>query len=94
MKLLNVRLNPEDARMAEHLRRGGVAISAIVRDAIRAAYDRQVTGRRSGRRAKDIMADIYRQYPDPPNLPPREFDVHDRRSARRAILKRLQQRRG
>jgi hypothetical protein len=36
-----------------------------------------------------IMRRIFEQHPDPPNLAPRRYDVHDRAAARRAILRRL-----
>ena len=89
MKLLNVRLGPEDARMAATLRQHGVQVSRVVRQAIRAEYARRLAGRAQGRRASDIVVDIYAAHPDPADLPPREYDVHDRQGARRAIRKRL-----
>jgi hypothetical protein len=36
-----------------------------------------------------IVDGILRQYPDPPDLPPRSYDVYDRRQARDAIRRRL-----
>jgi hypothetical protein len=72
MKLLNVRLGPEDARKAARLR-----------EAARAA-------RRS---ASEIMADIYREYPDRPNRPRGERDLSDRVKVRRLIRQRLRPRR-
>ena len=92
MKLLNVRLGPEDARIAAELRKHGVELSSVVREAIRAAYSARP--RRGGRRrASDIMADIYAQIPDPPRLAPARYDLRDRRSVRRAIADRLRRRR-
>jgi hypothetical protein len=35
------------------------------------------------------MWKIFEEYPDPPDLPPRDYDVHDRREARRAVRRRL-----
>ena len=93
MKLLNVRLRPEDARMAAHLRREGVPISGVVRDAIRAAYERRAAARAPRRRASEIMADIYREHPDHPGLPPGKRDLRDRRSVRRVIRERLRRQR-
>lgn len=85
MKLLNVRLGPEDARIAAELRREGVRLSRIVREALRAAH----AGRRAGRsrrlRASDVMAEIYACLPDPPGLARRRVDLRDRQSVRRAI---------
>ena len=89
MPLLNVRLTPEDARRAAALRKSGVPISRLVREAIRAEYDQRLPRRR----ASEVMAEIYLAHPDPPGLPPRTYDVTDRADARRAIAKRLRGRR-
>ena len=89
MKLLNVRLGPEDARRAARLREAGVPISRVVREAIRAAHERHVTARVSRRRASEIMADIYREHPDPRNLPRGKRDLTDRAGVRRVIRQRL-----
>ena len=85
MKLLNVRLDDEDARKAVRLRQAGVQLSRVVREAIRAAYDRQLGGRAPRRDPGEIMAEIYAAYPDPPGLPPRRLDLRDRRAVRRAV---------
>lgn len=92
MKLLNVRLGPEDARMAADLRKGGIQISRVVRDAIRAAHERQAVAPVSRMRAREIMTNIYREYPDPPNLPRATRDLRDRGSVRRVIRQRLRRR--
>jgi hypothetical protein len=89
MKLLNVRLGPEDARMVARLQEQGLPISSLVRDAIRAAYKRQRTAAHSGRRAREIMADIYREHPDPLVLRSRRRDLRNRRKVRREIRARL-----
>jgi hypothetical protein len=92
MRLLNVRLGPEDARIAAELRKEGIQLSRVVRDALRAAHSaRGVSGRRR-RRASDIMAEIYAQYPDPPRLGRRRVDLSDRRSLRRVIVAQLKRR--
>lgn len=93
MPLLNVRLTPEDARRAAALRESGVLISRLVRESIRAEYDRRIPRRRRRRRASAVMAGIYADYPDPPDLPPRDYDVSDREAARRAIVKVLRRKR-
>jgi predicted nucleic acid-binding protein len=64
MKLLNVRLSPEDVRRAAALRTHGVLVSHIVREAIRSAYERRAGGRGGRRRASAIMAEIYREHPE------------------------------
>ena len=83
-RLINVRLDTERLRKAQALRERGVALSDVVREAI----DERFLELRSASRpdAKAIIRRIFDQYPDPPDLPPREYDVHDRRAARRAIL--------
>src|SRR3989442_7906789 len=83
VKLLNVRLGPDDARMAARLREAGIPISRVVRAAIRAAHERHAAARVSRRPASEIMADIYREYPDPPNPPRGERDPRDRARVRR-----------
>ena len=93
MKLLNVRLSVDDARKTAQLRSRGVRISGIVREAIRAAYDAHVTQRAKPRRGTAIMAEIYAQFPDPPNLPPAPYHLRDRRSVRSAIVEKMGQRR-
>lgn len=65
MKLLNVRLAPEDARMAARLREAGIPISRLVREAIRAAHARHAPARAARKRPSELMASIYREHPDP-----------------------------
>jgi hypothetical protein len=89
MKLLNVRLNDEDARIADHLRRAGVEISSLVREALRAEYARRKNGRKDRRPASEILSEIYARNPAPPDDPARDYDVHDRNQAREAILRKL-----
>jgi post-segregation antitoxin (ccd killing protein) len=93
MKLLNVRLDEDDARRAGELRKAGVQISRLVRDAIRAEHDERIGKRRKRKGARDIIARIYAEHPDPPGLPRRRFDLRDRRAVRRAIGPRLGRRR-
>ena len=88
MKLVNVRLNADDARLVAELKKRGVELSGLVREAIREAYAAERRGR-TGRRVADIMAEIYAELPDPAGLPPARYDLRDRRSVRRAIARRL-----
>ena len=56
------------------------------------AHAELLSGNLADRRLADVRAlvrRIFEQYPDPPGLPPRNYDVHDRHAARRAILRRL-----
>jgi hypothetical protein len=93
MSLLNVRLAPEDARLAAALREAGVPISDIVRSAIRAEYARRIGESRDRRRPSRIVADILASLPDPPDLPARGFEADDRPAMRRHIVARLARRR-
>lgn len=38
---------------------------------------------------REIVRGLFERHPDPPGLPPRDYDVHDRRDARAAIRRRL-----
>jgi hypothetical protein len=87
-RLVNVRLDAERLRKAQALRERGVTLSDVVREAIDerfAALGRP--GSRSDVRA--ILTRIFEQHPDPPNLPPRDCDLHDRRAARVTIQRKL-----
>jgi hypothetical protein len=90
---LNVRLSADDARRAVELRKTGVKISRIVREAIRAEHDRRVQRPRSQQGTAEILSEIYAAHPDPPRAPRRAFDLRDRKAARQAILRKLQRRR-
>lgn len=93
MSLLNVRLNPEDARMAAELRRAGVPISGLVREAIRREYDRRLGPDRRPTRPSLLVAEILASLPDPGDLPAREFSAANGAEVRRHISKKLAQRR-
>ena len=91
-RLVNVRLDERRLKRARKLRAKGITLSDLVRDAIDRQYEQLV---KSGdRRDIDaIMTEIYERYPDPSGLHPRDYDVHDRRAARRAILRKLRRKR-
>ena len=93
MKLLNVRLAPADVRKAEALQKQGVEISTVVREAIRAEYERRRGRRGNGRKPSEIVKDIIVRNPAPPDEPPRDYNVHHRHEARAAILKKFSRRR-
>lgn len=86
-RLINVRLDADRLRKAQRLRERGIALSDVVREAI----DERFSELRSTSRidVTAIVRRIFEEYPDPPDLPPRDYDVHDRRAARGAILRRL-----
>jgi hypothetical protein len=87
-RLVNVRLDVERHRKAETLRAHGVTMSKVLRDAIDERFAAIV---RSERRhdVRAIVTRLYERYPDPPGLRPRRYDIHDRRAARRAVLRKL-----
>lgn len=87
-RLVNVRLDEERIRKAQKLREKGIALSDLVREAIDERFE-EVTGPRATRDVKAAIARIFVQFPDPPELPPRTYDVHDRRAARAAIVEKL-----
>lgn len=93
MPLLNVRLSADDAQRAAELRKTGVQISRLVREAIRVEHDRRVQRRRAQQGTAQMLAEIYAAYPDPPPAPRRAYDLRDRTAAREAILRKLRRRR-
>lgn len=86
-RLVNVRLDEERLRKARRLRERGVTLSAVVRDAIDERFGAHEA--LTPDEATAIIARIYDQYPDPGEAPQRTYNVHDRRAARGAILRRL-----
>jgi hypothetical protein len=87
-RLVNVRLDEKRLQKARQLRASGIPLSEVVRDAIDQRYDRLLKSSRP-RDVESIMKQIYEDFPDPPDLPARGYDVHDRVAARRAILRKL-----
>ena len=75
-RLVNVRLDADRLRKARKLRDRGVALSDVVREAIDERF-LQLKSAPSGDVAS-IVRRIFEEYPDPPDLPPREYHVHDR----------------
>ena len=87
-RLVNVRLDEERLRKARVLRERGVVLS----DLVRAAIDERFETLASSRGPSDIralVARVHEEHPDPADLPPRTYDVHDRLAARRAIRRTL-----
>jgi hypothetical protein len=86
-RLINVRLDADRLRKAQHLREHGVTLSDVVREAIDERYSRVRSA--SPADVKALVRRIFEQCPDPADLPPRDYDVHDRRAARGAILRKV-----
>ena len=91
-RLVNVRLDERRLRRARKLRVAGIPLSDLVREAIDRRYE-QIVESSEPRDVAAIMERIYEQCPDPPDLPPRDYDVHNRTEATRAILRKLQTKR-
>jgi hypothetical protein len=91
--LVNVRLDEDRIKKVRRLRAHGISMSDVVREAI----DQRFEALEATRAVTDpiaIVRAIFEKYPDPPS--PRRrvtVNVHDRRSARRAILKHLKRER-
>ena len=93
MSLINVRLSPDDARRAAALRKAGIQISDVVREAIRAEYLRTRSVQAGKRRPSLIMKEILASLPDPEDMPARSVDPTDRHAVRRHIAATLRDRR-
>lgn len=91
-KLVNVRLDEEHARKVRALQEQGVTLSELVRDAVDQRYAAVCEAPPSEDVAVALQR-IFEQYPEPPGLPPRDYDVHDRKAAQRAIREHLKRRR-
>ena len=87
-RLVNVRLDEERLRKARMLREQGLALSDLIREAIDERFE-QLNRSRKVRDVRNIIQRIFEQYPDPADLPPRAYNVHDRKASRDAILERL-----
>jgi hypothetical protein len=85
--LINVRLDSERLRKARTLRERGVRLSDVVREAIDERFLRLRF--ESEADVKTMIRKIFEKYPDPPGLPARDYNVHDRGAARQAILRKL-----
>ena len=85
--LINVRLDSERLRKVRTLRERGVRLSDVVREAIDERFLRLRL--ESEADVKTLIRKIFEQYPDPPGLPARGYQVHDRGAARQAILRKL-----
>lgn len=91
-RLVNVRLDEARVRKARALRARGVVLSDLVREAIDARFE-EISKAWEPRDVSAIVARVFDEYPDPPDLPPRTYRVQDRSAAREAILKQLRKRR-
>jgi|SRR5687767_13693487 hypothetical protein len=88
-KVFNVRLSPEDAKRVQALRKAGVALSSLVRSAIRAEHER-LYPRPKWRSARELLERLYAEFPPPPPDATAPKRGSDRKSMQRAIRERLQ----
>jgi len=88
MKMINVRLAPDDERRAEALQKSGVTVSEIVRRAIRAEYERRVPASKKGRNMADLVAEIHARHPVTGRRP--RVDLTDRHAVQRFIRAQIQ----
>jgi hypothetical protein len=89
MKVISVRLNADDARKVAVLRKDGVSISSLFREAIRAEYNLRRKPKRNTRKPSEIIEELMARYPTPPDTPRRNYNVHNRHEARAAIIRKL-----
>jgi hypothetical protein len=89
---VNVRLDEDRLRKARKLRERGIVLADVVRAAIDDRFLQMQSARPDGS-AASVMRRIFDEYPDPPDLPPRGYDVHDRVAARRAVRRVLNRKR-
>jgi hypothetical protein len=87
-RLVNVRLDEERLRKAKELRKSGVSLSDVLREAIDDRFER-LTPRRSPGDAAAILQSLDERYPMPPDAKPLDYNVHDRRQASEAIRRYL-----
>jgi post-segregation antitoxin (ccd killing protein) len=86
MKLLNVRLAPEDARAVARLRAKGVSISHLVRQAIR-AEDAQAS--RAAPEVDEVLATMLARHPTPDGSVAPGVNAADRKQVAQLIRSRL-----
>ncbi|HEY2384441.1 MAG TPA: hypothetical protein VGK48_24960 [Terriglobia bacterium] len=92
VRLVNVRLDDKRLKKAQRLRSQGITLSDLVREAIDERYEKLIESPRQAD-AEAIIREIHKEYPDPPGLPARDYNVHNRNEARRGILRNLHRKR-
>ncbi|MBI2919606.1 MAG: hypothetical protein HYY18_00815 [Planctomycetes bacterium] len=91
MPLVNVRLDDDDARKAGALRKAGIPVSSVLREAIRTEYARRIEGPNARLKPSELVAEIIARFPDAGRRT--EVDATDRRAVRRHIRRALRRRR-
>jgi len=92
MRLLNVRLDDDDARLVRLLRDRGISVSDVVRGALRAEAQRIRPRERLD--VDELLAELDRTYPAPKGTArTARVDTTDRRAVQRFIRATLRKRR-
>lgn len=92
MKLVNVRLSEEDAAKVADLRRQGVELSEVVREAVRARHLALRPPLGPGD-VRPMLEAIYARHPLDDEHERPEVDTTDRHAVRELIRRKLQRRR-
>lgn len=88
-RLLNVRLDPEDANVARQLRARGISISDVVRRALRNEAKKLATEPID---SSQLLDELLSRYPTPPGSPKARPDATDRVALRKHIARKLRRR--
>lgn len=88
-RLLNVRLDDEDANIARRLRARGVSISAVVRRALRDEAKKLAAEPVD---SSKLLDELLSRYPTPQGAPPVRPRATDRDAVREHIAKKLRRR--
>lgn len=89
MAVLNVRLAPEDQRLAQDLRDEGVELSGIVRDAIRTEHARRIGKRARRPKPSAVVRALIEAHPAPVGSRPTRPDPRDRRAVQAFVAATL-----
>jgi hypothetical protein len=92
MKLFNVRLSEEDAARVAELRREGVELSTLVREALRARH-LELRSRLGQSDVREVLASICSAYPLAEEAERLEVDTTNRRTTRELIRRKLTRKR-
>ena len=92
MALFNVRLSAEDAQRVADLRGAGVAVSDVVREAIRLEHERRLGRAARGKRASQVVAAVIADLPDADTAPLQPVDARDRAAVRKHVVAKLRRR--
>jgi Arc/MetJ-type ribon-helix-helix transcriptional regulator len=80
---LNVRLSEEDARVVQELKRHGISVSDVVRNALRARAAEALVPEDTDA----VLEEMFRRFPIA--APRLRIDVSDRRAVRRVVRRKL-----